>query len=76
MCDFAPRNSFDFDLALLRLKAATAGLFTPRPVIAASDTVMLLADEAAFETELAIIVSDINRNPAAPGVGGGEGEQR
>lgn len=29
MCDFAPRQDYDFDLALLILKISTAGLIMP-----------------------------------------------
>lgn len=63
MCDFAPRQSCDFSLAILQLVAATAGLLTPRPVfVAAGETPPRVVD---IERELAIeldgAVAAINR---------------
>lgn len=69
MCDFAPRQSCDISLAILQLVAATAGIITPRPVVAISDAVLLLADPPAakpsdlqrdFASEVVLIVADVN----------------
>lgn len=43
MCDFAPRNSYDFAAAVREATIACAGLFTPTPAIV-GETVCLITD--------------------------------